>query len=316
MVSVSKEFLPIICDPNIKEMSEIRDKIPSDITTGVANEFRKRRGLEPLIGQWRPVTPAELEIFLDPSIKTSGEMRRRLPERDPGHINRFRRKHGVPALLRVDADHDYFATPSITNSYWAGFIAGDGCIVEDKRYNKKSVQIGLAEKDKSHLERFAKDIGVDRVYDIKSNKSVSMCVRSDKVCSDLEENFNIFPRKTFKSKPPENLNRDQDMAFIAGMFDADGTYQIQQTRPSMSIVGDREMLEWIVDRIDIPGVSVNSHKSIFVTAYNGNRAIYARSRFIDMDLPFLERKYLRWEKSDKKKNLEILRNKSNCYIED
>ena len=76
------------------------------------------------------------------------------------------RKNGRQAIL----NHNYFSIIDTPNkAYWLGFIAADGCVLEptyqvSKRTGKiirkeqGALQIGLQEKDKTHLEKFQKDI--------------------------------------------------------------------------------------------------------------------------------------------------------------
>jgi hypothetical protein len=47
----------------------------------------------------------------------------------------------------------YFSEPTIRNSYWAGFIAADGCLTR-----KGALRIALSIKDREHLEKLKSEL--------------------------------------------------------------------------------------------------------------------------------------------------------------
>ena len=57
-------------------------------------------------------------------------------------------------------NHDFFTVPNKLNSYWAGFIAADGCVT-----GKHILAIKLSEKDKEHLQKIATLLAED--YKVK-----------------------------------------------------------------------------------------------------------------------------------------------------
>ena len=49
----------------------------------------------------------------------------------------------------------FFEKPSRVNSYWAGFIAADGCVY------RNTLKITLSKKDKAHLEALSSQLNED-----------------------------------------------------------------------------------------------------------------------------------------------------------
>lgn len=199
-------------------------------------------------------------------------------------------------------NEDYFAEPNLENSYWAGFIAADGCVTKPTR-GQRRLQVVLASKDDSHVYLLRDSIGGGRVraYRRKSNSSEKMLentglyVASDRLCEDLESGYNITPRKTFSLKPP-NLEDDLAYAFIAGYIDGDGCYGIRNGRPRIQIAGTHELLSWVSNIFgyrNTPGIT--SGENVYHIQFSGDNAINMRATFKSLDLPLLRRKSERWE---------------------
>ena len=165
---------------------------------------------------------------------------------------------------------NYFSIPNLENSYWAGFIAADGCIK-----GKKSTELSIAlhRKDEVLLNQFQKDIGYTGPLHYSNYKNepryVTLNIVSENFTRFLKTNFNITSRKTFTLQPPENLTQEQSLAFIKGLIDGDGSIQsLKDGRVTISIVGNYKILHWIKNIFDAltPGdnrASILKHKSIF-----------------------------------------------------
>lgn len=197
-------------------------------------------------------------------------------------------------------NENYFATPNLTNSYWAGFIAADGCILTPSA-GQRIMAIELKAADQPHLDRMQDDIGAGTVRShsriIKATGALysgaTYQLRSNKICDDLGSNFNIFPRKTLTHGPP-NLEGNLAHAFIAGYIDGDGSYVRHDTRPRLSVVGTKNFLTWMLGIYDINKIPV-LRNGIYQVQLNGNDAINVRKSFEQLDLPLLDRKKSRWE---------------------
>lgn len=209
-----------------------------------------------------------------------------------------------------DFNQNYFSEPNLENSYWAGFIAADGCIIDSER-GQKQLRILLKSTDRSHLENIHQSIGgggiIDSSYfDERTQKTYSRsCYRvpSNKICFDLANNFNIHPRKSLMHMPP-NLGGDFALAFIAGYIDGDGCYWLDKGYPRIRIRGTREVLSWIAAQFDLEK-SIWFESGTHAIHFNGKDAVMIRKSFESFDLPLLDRKKSRWEELGL--NLSLLR---------
>lgn len=208
--------------------------------------------------------------------------------------------------LKYSFDENFFSYPNILNSYWAGFIAADGCI-HRVRQNKKHLSIQLHEKDIQHLEKFRNQIkytGTLLKYQTKTTPTVKINLYSDKLCEDLYTNFNITSRKSLTLEPPKNLTKEQTLAFIIGYIDGDGciTHASNANYLALNIVGTKKMLSWIfntliklVENYKIPKELVKKYKNkplYYFGIYCSNAQIILEI-LNKVEVPKLERK---WER--------------------
>ncbi len=201
---------------------------------------------------------------------------------------------------RYVVNDSYFSTPYLENSYWAGFIAGDGCVHSEKGM----ITLNLQKRDISVLETFKKHCefcgNIRHMRDKIGYESVGIGISSKKWLLDLENNFNITPRKSLTLRHPE-LSEENELAFIKGLFDADGCW-FEKT-PSWCIGGTENMLTWIQEIIDsnIQGNvkctakvrKSGKNKKCYQYAINGSRAIRWQALLRTVDTPELGRKWLR-----------------------
>lgn len=209
----------------------------------------------------------------------------------------------VIASKNAELRSDYFSVPNLHNSYWAGFIAADGNVYKRKAGNRQAIiKIALKSEDDKHLEKFAQAIAHNKKIYHGSIKTLgreysysSIAVSSNIMAKDLESNFNITERKSLTLKPPTHLSEENAIAFIAGYIDGDGSYTHSYGRPILSVVGTKEMLEWILPLLARDKAKISCEGNYFSFALYGDSAISARGKYINMPLPFLDRKYRRWE---------------------
>ncbi len=144
-------------------------------------------------------------------------------------------------------DHFFFRTPNIINSYIAGFIAADGNL--DKRGR---VRISLAKKDRKFLKKIAKVLSAEHLFR-EVSKAAHLEMYSKNMNSDLINNFNINPRKTYNLKPPNGLKNDMTIAYLAGYIDGDGcitNYKNILGKTSIRISGTYEILSFFKDFLE------------------------------------------------------------------
>lgn len=201
-----------------------------------------------------------------------------------------------------DFNEDYFAVPNLENSYWAGFIAADGCI---HPHDTKSSQlvIQLKSSDGHHLKHLQTSIKSGSLLD--SGSKTRYRVSSNKICDDLKHTYNITPRKTFTLEPPE-LTDNLAYAYVAGYIDGDGCYDSSKGRPRLRILGTFSILEWMSDIYNLDrNPTKRPEENIYRLELHGNDAINVRKSFEQLDLPLLDRKKSRWEELGL--NLSLLR---------
>lgn len=161
-------------------------------------------------------------------------------------------------LTKCRHNEDFFDILNNTNCYWAGFIAADGYIDQNR------LGITISSKDKNHLKRFAKDIKYNgNILDsIIRNKNYgksrfkkkeyytsSLVIGSAiNIIKKLNDIFNITPRKSFTLKSPNINNLENILSYIVGYIDGDGTvYVDNKNRMQLSIVsGSKDILDWIL----------------------------------------------------------------------
>ena len=158
---------------------------------------------------------------------------------------------------------DYFnKIDTEEKAYWLGFLYADGCInryYKNEKLKAMSLELTLCEKDKKHLEKFAKCLETNVPIRIKKTKlnnkiysSYKIVISCTKLCYDLI-NLGCIPNKTYDIKfptyeiVPKNFMRD----FIRGFFDGDGCISTTTMEGKPHIVttftGMSDMLKSISD---------------------------------------------------------------------
>lgn len=139
------------------------------------------------------------------------------------------KRHGVSVRNRSNAKRtnqikeDVFDTITEESAYWIGFILADGNVYHPKKRSKQ-LNLGLAEKDWEHLEKFKKFIGSNKpLYYNKGGVFISFY--SNRIVDKLAE-YGIVPRKSKIAKIPEQLKNNRH--FWRGMVDGDGWISIKE----------------------------------------------------------------------------------------
>jgi hypothetical protein len=157
-------------------------------------------------------------------------------------------------MVKYSKNENFFTEPSVLNSYWAGFIAADGCI------SKNRLTIGLSSKDSIILERFKIDIGYNgKIYivnqfDKRTQKTYTrnvIRISSKTIINDLLLNWNISERKSTILTHPNLSELKYQLAYIIGYIDGDGCISIAKAKDCNSthlhliIAGTESTLKWI-----------------------------------------------------------------------
>lgn len=144
-------------------------------------------------------------------------------------------------------NENFFEIPNIENCYWAGFLAADGSLTY-----KNSLSLQISNKDFEHLQKFSSAISfTGKLSNYIRKNGVGMCamtIKSEKLCKDLKNNFNIIPKKTFKLIPPNLTDLEHINAYIIGYLDGDGWISLRKkwNYPIIGFVGQKNILEWIL----------------------------------------------------------------------
>ena len=198
-------------------------------------------------------------------------------------------------------NEDYFASKSLESCYYAGMIMADGCVYEYPFDRAPKIIVTLKYDDAEFLKKMVDAMGGGYSEQLSEYKSATWSAHSSKMASDLKDIYNVTPRKSLTLKAPVGLTEEQSLAVIAGYIDGDGCYALKRDRPFLHITGTKEILDWInevlLDGQQAPSLSKNNNPDgAWQLQVIGDKAIDARAKYIDMDLPFLERKYKLWER--------------------
>jgi|15BtaG_2_1085339.scaffolds.fasta_scaffold14272_2 hypothetical protein len=209
-------------------------------------------------------------------------------------------------MLYQNKNEEYFIKTNKQNSYWAGFIAADGYVSEDKN----CLQVTLSAKDKDHLEKLKNEL--NKEYEIKIKKSNSSWATdesyycafsfvSKQTINNLKENWKLHQKKTYTLTFPKRLSVEEKKSYLCGYIDGDGCISVVKNsrgKIQLSINGNEDFLNGVVEFLKEEGkinIKNNTYESrnIFVFAVRGKVALSVLNFIYDESLPLMERK---WDK--------------------
>lgn len=192
-------------------------------------------------------------------------------------------------------DHNFFSTPGQINSYWAGFIAADGCI----NTGSNRIQIVTHYNDIDHLRQLLTITNCPNKITINKDNSVKVGITSKQWQNDLRENYSIIPRKSLILGPPGIKGRQAIKAYIAGYIDGDGSIGYKRNKYwsylTINIVGTKQLLTWINDSVSVPG-TISPKENVFRLDWSNRKAFDIYNELWNPRLPILDRK---WNKTYK-----------------
>jgi len=200
---------------------------------------------------------------------------------------------------RRKLNEEFFAVPTILSSYWAGFLAADGCILRPPINPRTEVRLGIHQRDIDHLRRFAIDVGYDgKIAQHQKNiRGITICAAYQWV-TDLWANFNIGPQKTFTLGPP-HLSGELSLAYSIGYIDGDGCWATHSSHDNylmLVVIGTRELLSWLISiwkysgaRIGFPNLSYR--RNCWRLTLSGRKATEVAHLLSKLDVPRLQRKW-------------------------
>lgn len=205
-----------------------------------------------------------------------------------------------------DLNTAYFSKPTICNSYWAGFIAADGCLTR-----QGALRVALSIKDREHLEQLKSDLGFsgpirDGLTTTSAGREVAcsyLVAWSKNMLSDLRRNFNLTERKTLTLLPPSRLPESLAEAFIVGLIDGDGSIHTFDygRRPTLrlDVTGTLPVVSWVGDRFQrwcgaenrLPRIQEHYGGTLYSLRLQGRKAERVADRLLKVDVPKLNRKW-------------------------
>lgn len=202
---------------------------------------------------------------------------------------------------RTRLNNNFFSTRNMKSAYWAGFIAADGCI-----HDNKNVSIDLQYKDRSQIFKLKAALKHEgHVFERRSDKKFSrLAFKSEKIVIDLKRIYNISSRKSLTLKSPNIKQENIIRAFIRGFMDGDGSiyYYNNKRGCAVSFNGTKEMLVWVKSNIKkyIPELSnptIIYNRPIHKLTFTGEQV----ARILDWIYIYsdawtrLDRKYLKYK---------------------
>ena len=196
-------------------------------------------------------------------------------------------------------DVGFFSKVSLFNSYWAGFIAADGCVDESGR-----LRVVLSSKDVAHLYKLKEALeytGFIYYYrNMTGYKKTKMC-RLEICCgkqlvTDLDANFLITPRKTYTLQPPVGLPRLYAFSYLLGLIDGDGSSYYSSDRLTLELLGTEEVMLFAKSVLSFFALDkIESKIRCVGGAYNlrisGKKAERIKASATALGLPLLGRKW-------------------------
>jgi hypothetical protein len=164
--------------------------------------------------------------------------------------------------MRFLYDFDFWKIYNPVNCYWAGMVAADGCIYQNKNLDSYTFSFGLQEK--YQIEKFVEDTKSEYAIHnkpVRENEAPMYYARytaSKEWQSDLKNNFNIAPRKSWNMPAPTQIPKDLFKYFLIGFIDGDGHIAINKRKGSGSscfvfkiALATREVLDYIKEWADV-----------------------------------------------------------------
>jgi len=154
-------------------------------------------------------------------------------------------------------NHCIFDELNENSAYWIGFLMSDGSLSISKTRDKYScyhIDLSLSSKDELQIEEFREFIGSnhkitkfknkDKIIhmnkkETKDTYTSSLHIVSKKIFDKLAE-YGVVPNKTTREKV---IGLESNRDFWRGVIDGDGSVMIINGKPSISLVGSKDLLE-------------------------------------------------------------------------
>lgn len=190
------------------------------------------------------------------------------------HGRGIRRRSKSAACRRLPLNESAFSVITPEAAYWVGFLMADGAI------SGNAILLSLADKDRSHLEKFKSFLGsghkIGRFEKVSGGTPYfygRLQVRSVRLVSDLAI-LGVTPKKSFTAKASESLVSSRD--FWRGVVDGDGCIYRRDNMAGINLVGSRHLLDqfrgFVQSVSPACAVTVRPRKNIFQVHTDGRHA--------------------------------------------
>lgn len=174
----------------------------------------------------------------------------------------------MDARRKYDYNENFFENINITNSYWIGFIMGDGYLSDH------GLRIRLNHKDVEHLKLLNEYMESNMKINIVKNGGpykgcedlCEITFNNKKIKKDLTSLGFSFGNKSGNEFIPDEIynNNDYFFAFVRGLFDADGSiYRLDKTcYTEFTILTSESLVERIKEKlIELkPDIKISKNK--------------------------------------------------------
>ena len=147
-------------------------------------------------------------------------------------------------MRKYNLNECFFDNINEKSAYWLGFLYADG-YVRMKNGKSGELKLKLKDTDKSHIEKFLKDLDCEKPIKCGvdgNSKFCSVTVYSNILVNRLFE-LGCVNNKTFKITFPE-INNKFMCHFIRGYFDGDGSIcKVKGKWNRVSIAGNQNFIE-------------------------------------------------------------------------
>ena len=134
-------------------------------------------------------------------------------------VNYRTKAWGLDFSKKKVLDHTFFSRNTKETYYWAGFLAADGWVEEERN----RVGLALQASDISHLEKFKSAVSSSHeICPFMQNTAYRIRFNSEDMVKDLRNRFNIVKSKTYNYQMPIFEEDYLMLEFLRGYIEGDG----------------------------------------------------------------------------------------------
>jgi hypothetical protein len=137
----------------------------------------------------------------------------------------------------------FFGKINNSSAYFAGLLAADGNICNNNRF-----RLELADKELilSLKETIGSNGKIYEKYNGNFKTIYGITITSKQCVLDLDKYWNITTRKSLTLQPPTGLTEEQELAYIIGYIDGDGSIYINnRNQLYFMCCGSHSVIDWM-----------------------------------------------------------------------